>query len=148
MHKEEKISRVVEDSLQYFKNGLYCSEAILKAFNDNYNLGLTAEVLKIATAFGVGLGASKCCCGSLTGGTMVLSLLFGRSSAHIPETEAFDAASRFHDEFKKEFGAACCRVLTKPIQWGTPEHHKYCEQFVGKAAELTAKMIAEKVDGK
>jgi len=33
-------SQAVRQSVHYFQNGLYCSEAILKAFNDHYHLGL------------------------------------------------------------------------------------------------------------
>lgn len=43
-------------SLRYFQNGLYCSEAILRGFNEAYDLGFPPEQYKIATAFGSGLG--------------------------------------------------------------------------------------------
>lgn len=134
---------VAAASVDYFKNKLYCSEAILKAFNEHYDLNLSAETLKIATSFGAGLGASKCCCGSLTGGVLVLSLVSGRSSAAEPEGPAFQAAATLHDAFKTRFKATCCRVLTKPVEWGAPEHHRYCEQFVYGAAEITAQILAE-----
>lgn len=144
MNKEvSSIPGVVEDSVEYFRNGLYCSEAILKAFNEHYKLGLTDEFLKIATGFGAGLGASKCCCGSLTGGVMVLSLVTGRSSKEESETQAFDVVNALHDRFKKTFGATCCRVLTKPVEWGTPEHHEYCVRFVRGASEMTEDILRE-----
>lgn len=129
--------QVVEDSVQYFRDGLYCSEAILKAFNQHYQLGLPEQFLKIATGFGAGLGASKCSCGSLTGGAMVLSLVLGRVNPDESEQAAFDAISELHDDFKDEFKATCCRVLTRKIVWGEPEHHQYCEMFVKRAAEIT-----------
>jgi len=34
----------------------------------------------MATGFGAGLGAAKCCCGSLTGAVMVLSAVKGRTT--------------------------------------------------------------------
>lgn len=139
-----EFQEVAEASVAHFRNRLYCSEAILKAFKEHYDLGLPDQFLKIATSFGVGLGASKCCCGSLTGGILVLSLITGRTSADESEGPAFEAAADLHDDFKGRFKATCCRVLTKPIEWGTPEHHKYCEQFVSGAAETTAKILAEK----
>lgn len=139
--KTEIKSKAVRDSVNLFKNGLYCSEAILKAFHENYDLGLTPEFLKVATAFGAGLGASKCCCGSVTGGTLVLSLVAGRSTPEESETAAFESASTLHDEFKKEFKATCCRVLTKPVEWGTPEHHQFCIQYVERAAEITEEIL-------
>jgi len=129
--------QVVEDSVQYFRDGLYCSEAILKAFNEHYQLGLSDQFLKIATGFGAGLGGSKCSCGSLTGGVMVLSLVFGRTNPDESEQAAFDTVSALHTDFKDEFKATCCRVLTRNVTWGEPEHHEYCEIFVRRAAEKT-----------
>ena len=140
----KEFQEVAEASVLYFRNKLYCSEAIFKAFNQHYDLGVPEQFLKIATSFGAGLGASKCCCGSLTGGILVLSLISGRSSANESESLAFDAAATLHNEFKNKFHATCCRVLTKPVEWGTPEHHQYCEQFVYSAAEATAEILAKK----
>ncbi|MBC9786591.1 C-GCAxxG-C-C family protein [Heliobacterium chlorum] len=141
-------SKVVEKSVQYFKEGLYCSEAILKAFNEEYNLGLNDEFMRIATGFGAGLGASKCLCGSLTGGVMVLSVVKGRKSADESEAPSFESAAKLHDEFRREFNATCCRVLTRPVEWGTPEHHQYCVQFVEKATELTEEILSEGIQVK
>ncbi|NPV92326.1 MAG: C_GCAxxG_C_C family protein [Firmicutes bacterium] len=141
MPKKARLNRVAEDSVNYFRNGLYCSEAILKAFNQHYKLGLPDEFLKIATGFGAGLGASKCCCGSITGGVMVLSLVHGRSQEEDPETDAFDAVAELHKRFKKEFKASCCKVLTRPVEWGSPEHHEFCEKYVLRAAEITDEIL-------
>ena len=139
----DQFHEVAEASVEHFRNKLYCSEAILKAFYEHYDLGVPEQFLKVATSFGVGLGASKCCCGSLTGGILVLSLVAGRTSAAESEGPAFAVAAALHDDFKARFKATCCRVLTKPIAWGTPEHHEYCEQFVYSVAVTTAKLLAE-----
>lgn len=73
-----------DDSVEYFKGGLYCSEALLKAFDEHYDLGFTPEFRKIATSFGAGIGAAKCACGCLTGGVMMLSLVAGREHSRCP----------------------------------------------------------------
>jgi len=52
--------------LQLFKDGFYCSEAIIQVFNEHLDLGLTENAIRMATGFGAGLGVAKCCCGSLT----------------------------------------------------------------------------------
>ncbi|MCW2278502.1 C-GCAxxG-C-C family (seleno)protein [Heliophilum fasciatum] len=141
-----EMSNVVSNSLHYFRNGLYCSEAILKAFNEEYDLGLTEEYLKIATSFGVGIGASKCLCGAISGGVLVISLLEGRAKPSESEGPAFSAAAHLHKEFLKDYKSSCCRVLTRSVEWGTPDHHKYCEQFVQRAAELTEEVLKEKLE--
>lgn len=44
MTNPTETNKTVEKAVQEFcDGGLYCSEAILKAFNDDYNLGLTKE---------------------------------------------------------------------------------------------------------
>jgi C_GCAxxG_C_C family probable redox protein len=141
----EEDQNLVEDAVNYFRDGLYCSEAILHAFNGHYELGISDDILKIATGFGVGLGGSKCSCGSLTGGVMVLSLVFGRSGADQSDAAAVSAVAELYSKFKKEFGASCCRVLTKPVVWGSPEHHKYCERYVRSAVELTDAILRNRL---
>jgi C_GCAxxG_C_C family probable redox protein len=134
---------VVDDSVDFFRNGLYCSEAIFKSFRKNGILDIPEEVLKIATGFGVGIGASKCCCGSLTGGVLVLSVLLGRTNPGESDKLAMESSAKLYGKFKDEFGASCCKVLTRPVEWGAPEHHVYCERFVKKVAEDTYGILEE-----
>lgn len=144
MINSAEANSTVEKAVKEFCDGsLYCSEAILKAFNDDYDLGLTKEWYKIATAFGVGLGGSKCCCGCVTGSAIILSLVTGRNTADEPEGPAFTVANQLHDRFKQQFGATCCRVLTRKVEWLSPEHIEQCAVYVRGAAEIT-KAILEK----
>nr|WP_310604096.1 C-GCAxxG-C-C family (seleno)protein [Anaerosporobacter sp.] len=71
---------LAEQAVNLFRGGLYCSEAILQVFNKELKLDLNESAIKMATGFGAGLGASKCCCGSLTGAIMVLSAVRGRTT--------------------------------------------------------------------
>ena len=91
----------IQESVDLFNGGLYCSEAILKAFNERYELGLDPSAYSIATAFGAGIGASKCACGAVTGGAMVLSLALGRTSPDQSEDRAFSASAELHDRFRE-----------------------------------------------
>lgn len=128
-------------SVDLFRSGLYCSEAILQVFNKELNLGLNDTAIKMATGFGAGLGASKCCCGSLTGAVLVLSAVKGRTSIEGNVDEVFTLTQELHDRFKEKFNATCCRILTKSVKWGEPEHHKNCEQFVGGAVEILVDIL-------
>lgn len=97
-------------AVDLFRNGLYCSEAILQVFNKELGLGLNDTAIKMATGFGAGLGASKCCCGSLTGAVMVLSAVKGRTSTEGNVDEVFSLTQELHNEFKKDIKlpAAVC----------------------------------------
>lgn len=131
----------VELSVEYFRDGLYCSEAILRAFNEERALGLPERAYGIATPFGAGMGEAKCSCGAVTGGQLVLGLARGRTSAEQPETAAFEAAKRLHDEFRARYRVICCRGLTRRLPWGTPEHHQACEAYVRFAAEVVESIL-------
>ncbi|MEQ8154130.1 MAG: C-GCAxxG-C-C family protein [Clostridiaceae bacterium] len=128
-------------SLRYFRNGLYCSEAILRAFNEVYNLGLPDNLYKISTGFGSGLGESGCTCGSVTSGVMVLGLIAGRNKAYESERMVYQAVNELHKRFKEKHKMVCCRVLTKDIEWNSAEHKIKCENYVLDAAKLTDEII-------
>lgn len=142
-----QIQKTAEESVELFKSGLYCSEAILQVYNKHLKLGLNEAAIKMSTAFGAGLGASKCTCGSLTGAVLVLSALKGRTSPEESVDEIFALTSELHNRFKEKYKSTCCRVLTKDQVWGEPSHHQYCEQFVYGAAEILNELIENKIKG-
>ena len=143
---DQNMPRAVALSLRYFQNGLYCSEAILRAFNEVYELGFPPEQYKISTAFGSGLGESGCACGAVTGATMVISLLAGRTHNYESERIAYTAVNKLHDGFRKTHKAMCCRVLTKDVEWNSAEHKFQCEGLVRHAAELCEVIIHEDLE--
>lgn len=137
----ETESLPVMRSVYYFRNGLYCSEAIIKAFNEYYHLGMTERELKVATGFGAGLGSSKCACGSVTAGVIVLGHIAGRTAAAESEELVFQLVSKLHDQFRKKYKVLCCRVLTNKVIWGTAWHKTYCERLVWDAACMLDSLI-------
>lgn len=135
----------VAQALTLFRGGLFCSEAIVQAFDRHLRLGLPEEVHKVATVFGAGFGGAKCSCGSLTGALIIAGALKGRTNAATPIDDVFPLAAALHDRFRERFGVVCCRVLTKGQQWGTPAHHQYCERYVVGAAEILRDLLAEPI---
>ena len=63
------------------QEGLNCAEKMLHGANVAYKLGLDKEALKLASAFGGGMGIEDKC-GALTGALMVLGKLFVKEKAH------------------------------------------------------------------
>lgn len=131
----------VTHALELFRDGLFCSEAIVQAFNSDLTLGLDEAVVRAATVFGAGFGGAKCSCGSLTGALVVLGAVNGRTTADQPVDLLFSQTTELHDAFRKKFGQVCCRWLTRQQEWGTPEHHAYCERFVRGAAEILHEIL-------
>ena len=76
----------VEKSLDYFKNGFNCSQALLATFAADF--GLSEEVaLKVATQFGGGARKGEMC-GAVSGALMVLGLKYGHYHYDAPEEKA------------------------------------------------------------
>lgn len=125
----------------FFRNGFYCSEAILQTYNRHLDLGLNETALRMASGFGAGLGAAKCTCGSLTGAVMVVGALKGRVKTSESEKEVFELTKELHDRFKVKFKSTCCRVLTRDLIWGTPQHHEFCDRFVYGAVEILEEIL-------
>jgi hypothetical protein len=61
------------------------------------------------------------------------------------ETLLADISSRFVNvpaqEVDSEIIDACCRVLTKNVTHGSPEHKQQCAPIAGRVTEETAKII-------
>ncbi len=139
---DQKIKQSLDDSLppaaalslRYFRNGSYCSEAVLRAFNEVYDLGYSEEDYKITTGFAAGMGETGCACGAVTAGVMVISILTGRSRNYQSERLAFTLTNQLHSYFKAKNNSVCCRVLTRKYDWNSAERRIQCENYVVDAA--------------
>lgn len=138
---DEQLPKAVALCLRYFQNGLFCSEAVVRGFNEAYNLGLGEDQYKISTAFAGGMGESGCACGAVTGCVMAISLIVGRNHNYESERVAFTATKRLHDEFRKKHKALCCRALTNNFTWNSADHKLNCEDLVRDAAIITDRII-------
>ncbi|MDR1611212.1 MAG: C-GCAxxG-C-C family protein [Planctomycetota bacterium] len=128
---------------RYFYNGYHCAEAILKAFNERLGLGLDRKTLQMATGLSAGLGKAKCLCGCLSSGGMILGCLYGRTDSRSDETLVFDLTKELHERFTGAFGHACCRILTKNVRWGHPDHTKNCGELVRATAAIVKDIVVE-----
>jgi C_GCAxxG_C_C family probable redox protein len=63
------------------KNGFSCSQAVLSAFLGQFDLDRDS-VLKIASAFGGGMGGQGEVCGAVSAAFMILGLRYGSAGHH------------------------------------------------------------------
>ena len=126
------------------------------------------EALKAATAFGGGIGGMGSACGALIGGSMALSLLYGRSyddmlkgkqSGKEKEQETLRILTKkLGERFEQEYGSFLCNDIEKKIfgrsfdKWNPDErkkkeemggHKDKCPSVVGKAAHWVAELILD-----
>ena len=128
---------------KYYIQGYNCAESVLYTLNDELDLQLPPEALRMATGFGGGVGRSGCMCGALSAATMVLGALEGRTNTEKPLAETYSLTHAFHDIFKDHFKGTCCRVLNK-AGFATPEHRKTCSKITTETSELLQQFIEEK----
>jgi len=140
----ESIRTIAEN---YYRNGdFYCSEAIVKAIKDAFELDFSDDVIKLASGFPVGIGGSGCTCGAIAGGVMALGMFFGRSEAKDPAVgKTMQLSKELHDLFKVAHQSTCCRSLTKGMTLGSDHHMKQCIALTGEVAEQTAKIILREI---
>ena len=132
----------------YYRDGdFYCSESIVKTIKDEFGLPISDDVVAMASGFPVGIGGSGCTCGAVAGGIMALGLFFGRSQPQDKRVDTTMALSKeLHDIFKERHKSICCRVLTKGMTLGSPEHIEQCIYLTGEVAEEVAKIIARELN--
>lgn len=141
----EKIRKIAED---YYRNGdFYCSEAVVKTIIDEFQIDVSEDVIKMASGFPVGMGGMGCTCGALTGGVMAIGLVYGRSQGKDPKVnKAMELSAKLYQIFCERHKVSCCKVLTRGMEKGSPEHMEQCIAFTGEMAYEAAKIIAENVE--
>jgi C_GCAxxG_C_C family probable redox protein len=122
--------------------GYHCSEAILLAVGE-YKLGsVDNQAIRLSTALAGGIG---CCfqetCGGLTGGTMLIGALYGRTRPDENDDFCQKLAARYQAEFNRELGATRCADLKAS---GFGEGGKWpCSVLIERAAGILFDLLAD-----
>lgn len=136
---------VREQSEGLYRGGQFlCSEAIVHTLNRALGQPLPQDAVKMASGFPVGMGnlvEGGCTCGALSGGVMVLGLVYGRANPGDAAPLVLEKAKELHDWFLAEKGSTCCRALIRQFEFGSAEHINQCVAFTGDVAERVAVMI-------
>lgn len=111
-----------------FDSGLNCAQAVLQATAGSSN----QQLLTITEAFGGGVGGSKCLCGAVTGGVMALGLS-GKGKR----------AGKLVAMFRERNKVTCCKALSAPYHWKSPEHLANCRRITVEAAEMTDTLLRQ-----
>lgn len=141
----EKVRKLAES---YMGSGKYhCAESILLALGETLQFPVD---IKYVSGFGHGLGGTKCVCGAYSGSIVVLNLLYGADKRALeqPQAQAIDlklekVIHRFDEQWKQANKYTCCKLLTKDVVWGSPEHSKHCIKLTGDAAEALYNLIVK-----
>ena len=142
-----KVKRAVEA----FSEGRNCSQAVLWAYGPE--LGLAEDLgLKVAVAFGGGMGHAGLTCGAVTGALMAIGLHCSKPGLELKEIkpEAYAMAAEFLRRFQAQHGSLACRSLIDhdlSTEEGMAAARKdgvfdsLCPGFVRTAAEILEDML-------
>ena len=148
MTKEEK-------AVEYFRKDFNCAQAVLAVFGTEYGLS-EDECLKIACAFGGGMGRRQYTCGAVTGALMVLGLRYGKGSGDPEEKkkQCYEETGWFFREFIQLNGSSNCRELLQGLDMNNPGERKLieeqklfdirCEKYVADAVRILENQISKK----
>jgi len=117
---------VAEKAGRLFDSGLNCTQSVLQAV-----IGLDdPQLMKMAEAFGGGIGDTQCLCGAVTGGVMALGLK-GRGNK----------AAKLMEKFKARNRVACCKALSAPYPWLSKEHLANCRRITAETAAMVEELL-------
>ena len=143
-----------EAAMANFKNGYNCSQSIVLAFEDLLPVD-GAQMLKLASSFGGGMGRLRAVCGSVSGMFMIAGLLYGYDGPETGQVKA-DHYARIQElahRFEEEHGSIVCREMLGlnvkhdvPVpEARTAEYYKKrpCAEIIGDTAEILEQYINE-----
>ena len=136
-------SSVEKVAVEYFREGFNCSEAIMRAFSEIYDLNYNLDLLKAATVLGGGIGGAKDLCGSLSGAALVIGTFEGREDTSKDLRESYALSKELYKRFNEEYPEVSCIKLTKDVEWGSKGHFELCEVLIEKAVKVADDILKE-----
>lgn len=106
------MSKISDKAVKYFTEGNSCSQSVFTAFAEEYGFD-RSTALRIASAFGGGMGHQGDTCGALTGALMGLGLIHGKGRAMTnEEKDKIDKiVKELFKKFKEQNGSIKCKDL-------------------------------------
>lgn len=140
---------IVSKALSYFDEGYACSQAVLLAFTDRFELDERTAKL-ISSTFGGGMGRLREKCGAVTGEFMVLGLANGNTDPKDMGTKlaAYKMVRELNRCVEEIYETSNCAEILKKHASETDvaerKHHKIiCRKVVGNVTELVYEMLEQ-----
>jgi C_GCAxxG_C_C family probable redox protein len=109
---------------------LNCSEVMMYAASDEYNMNLNSETFKTMSSFGGGMGIESVC-GAITGPLAVIGILFTKERAHEGD-RVKKLCQEFFKRFETKLGTSNCAELKAKYR----REDIGCRAMIETAAEI------------
>lgn len=143
-----------EIAVNKFKDGYNCAQSVLFSYADKLNISRDLA-LKMANGFGGGMGRKQEVCGALSGGILVLNLIYGRGENEDKQKQeiVYSLVRELMDKFEEKYGSVNCKKLLDGCELMTSEGQ---EQFKSNKliekcydyVEFTVRTLDEIIEGK
>ena len=127
---------VKERALVLFESGYNCAETFVVAFAGE--LGADEDIMRFVTPFGAGIGGRRDLCGMITGGALVIGLVYGRTDPADLErkTEVYRRSAKYYRWFKTERQLKCSEIVTGKFTGHTGACVSLMIDAIDKLAEI------------
>jgi C_GCAxxG_C_C family probable redox protein len=141
-----------EIALSWFDNNYNCAQSVLTAFAKELDMP-EDELLRVACAFGGGMGRQQHTCGAVTGAAMALGLKFGKGINDSDDKKllTYDKTIELFDEFVNVNASTNCRKLLNDLDMRNEKDysaiveqnlfHTNCRKYVADAVKITEQII-------
>ena len=143
-----------EMAMENFMKGYNCSQSLVLAFEDMLPCD-GAELSRLASSFGGGMGRLREVCGAVSGMFMVAGFLYGYDGPETGKVKA-DHYARIQElagRFEEKHGSIVCREMLglgvrhdAPVPEARTEEYyrkRPCPEIIGDAAEILEQFIKE-----
>ncbi len=143
-----------KQAINYFKNSFNCSQSVFTVFAPDFGIS-EDDSLKIACAFGGGMGRQQHICGAVTGALMAIGLKYGKAlhDEESKKAETYRKTVEFFEKFKKLNGTISCKELLHGLDMNHPDEYArikelglfdtLCTKYVEDAVKITEQIIHE-----
>lgn len=142
-----------EMAINKFKEGYNCAQSVLSCFSEQ--LGISNDfALKMSNGFGGGMGRKQEVCGAITGGILVLNLVYGRGENEGKEKQeqTYSKVRELVDRFEEKHQSVICKKLLGGCNLLTDEGQErfrseklidQCYCYVSDAVEILEGMVGQ-----
>ncbi len=140
----QNLSKIKQLSVDYFKNGLYCSEAVLKAFEEVTGHTFSQDIKRSTTILGEGIGDTGCICGAVSAVVLIAGSFSGRIEIDAKKDYSQKIGKRIIEQFKSKYQTTCCKSLKKKseIIFGIGQY-RHCPEITSFCAEIIYRLAVE-----
>ncbi len=137
----------VSAALSFFDQGYACSQSVLLAFADDFNLDYKSAKL-VSSTFGGGMGRLREKCGAVTGSFMVIGLAMGNDDPQDMERKLFSyrKVRELDKKVKELYGTVNCgeiiRKHASEADIQDRKHHKIiCRKVISDTVDILWDML-------